>query len=326
MPLKIFITALFLCLTSAPPCYASSWRGNVVVTDGGTAHNLPTDGGAFVITAGAMIAVQPDATAYVCVDELDLSTSVPTCLHGTKVSADETFSSNCNSGRRAAVLDDGSTSTSCVVSCQPVPPRSSVSCSVAIRNNNEVMRANGIGTTQLSPLTSPVFALTRTRWMDCAATVLADGGATNKLYMATRTADGGQYGALPCEAILATADIRSAGNERFWFDPYDPTFVRPNLLLCDLEKMDAGTLTCTGQTRVKAFTTWGPGNTTGFPSSATGTAIASSTTGGSGGTLATYVWSTYPRLGPIEFTIGYSASVAPVPDLDGGQIRADMWE
>lgn len=184
----------------------------------------------------------------------------------------------------------------------------------------------GYTVTQLASTTAPVLPLTRTRWTDCAPTVLADGGSTIKIYMATRLADGGQYGALPCEAILATADIRSAGNERFWFDPQDQTFGRPNVLFCDLEKMDAGTMTCTGQTRIKTFTTWGPGNVGGFPNSATGAALATAAAGGSASTLATFVWSTYARLSPIEFTMGYSASVVPVPDLDGGQIRLDMYE
>lgn len=131
-----FCAALLLTVPQAHA--AERYLGTIVVTDGGTVHNLfPLDGGAFFINPNELITIQPNANAYVCVGELT-STKAPTCSAtlGVRVDANVAFPSSCPSGT-AVLMADGGFVNSCVVACLPVSG-ATVNCPVWSRKGNEL--------------------------------------------------------------------------------------------------------------------------------------------------------------------------------------------
>ena len=136
--LQVLVAAFVAALMLIPSAEAAeSYLGTVYSYDGGAVHNLfPTDGGAFFIPSKALVTIQPNANAYVCVDELTTA-KAPTCssVLGVKVSADTAFPSSCKSAQ-PVVMADGGTVTGCVVTCAPVSG-SSVNCTVWQRTGNE---------------------------------------------------------------------------------------------------------------------------------------------------------------------------------------------
>lgn len=135
--LSVLVVVLLVGLLSVPVEAAEKYLGTVIVTDAGLSSNLlPTDGGSFAITPLSLITIQPNAAAYICVDELT-SARAPTCSSsiGIKVAADTAFPSSCKP-TQPVFMADGGTVTGCVVVIQPVSG-ASVSASVWERKGNE---------------------------------------------------------------------------------------------------------------------------------------------------------------------------------------------
>lgn len=123
-----------------PASAEESFRGTVIVTDAGCVHNLfPTDGGAFAIGVSALVTVQPDQNAYVCVDQVAAATSLPNCTstNGVRIDQNVAFPSSCNNQQVKPVrVEDGGLVSSCVVQVCPVSG-ASVNAKVWERQGNE---------------------------------------------------------------------------------------------------------------------------------------------------------------------------------------------
>ena len=131
------VLALSVALLAVPAGAAESYLGTIVVTDAGVVHNLlPLDGGAFAIPAMAKITVQPNAAAYLCVEQLT-TTKAPTCsaVLGVKVAADVAFPTSCGPAHYSLQADAGSV-LGCVVAVMPVSG-TSVTATVLSRKGDE---------------------------------------------------------------------------------------------------------------------------------------------------------------------------------------------
>jgi len=153
--LAVILAFAFVALLSVPAEAAEKALGTIVNIDGGASFgavsNLTTIT-PFTIGPTSLITVQPNAAAYICVDEFaqyDAGTSlsdggvgpwvqyrVPYCNStiGQKVAADTAWPSSCAPANVYRMPDGGI--TSCAVACVPVSG-SSVSCLVQERRGNE---------------------------------------------------------------------------------------------------------------------------------------------------------------------------------------------
>lgn len=135
--LAVIACFVAVALLVRPAAAAEKYLGTVIVTDAGAVHNLfPTDGGAFSIAPNSLLTIQPNASAYVCVDELDATKSpVCTATNGVLVSSGTAFPSSCASGT-GVLMADGGFVTSCIVTCRP-SSGASVNCPVWLRTGKE---------------------------------------------------------------------------------------------------------------------------------------------------------------------------------------------
>lgn len=114
---SLFMLSLVAFVLLPPPAQAAeSYRGTIVVTDGGSSHNLlPMDGGSFALPNYSRITVQPTAACYVCVEQLtDAGAPICNSAIGVKLAADEKFPSSCKAAHDSLMADGGLVS-GCVV-------------------------------------------------------------------------------------------------------------------------------------------------------------------------------------------------------------------
>lgn len=132
------LLAVPVALVASTAEAAEKYLGTVIVTDAGMSNNyLPMDGGAFNIPGLTLLTVQPNAAAYVCVNEF-AATGLPTCSAtnpaGVKVTADQALPTSCPVARQILMADGGYV-TGCVVVVMPVSG-TSVSAPVWSREGN----------------------------------------------------------------------------------------------------------------------------------------------------------------------------------------------